>query len=85
MNEKPKTPIAKDKPVPSAVDEWNRIVREAYAGDDDEDAAACAAILAASDEEIERQLREAGVDVEAEDAKAQATYDAMVAKLSGGT
>jgi len=71
----------KEKPIqrgaregPSAVDKWNNVVREAYAGDE--------APADESDEEIERQLRAAGVDLDAEDAKADATYDAMVAKLA---
>jgi hypothetical protein len=61
----------------AAVEKWNRAVREAYAGDDPSDASS---VLEASDEEVERQLREAGVDLDAEAASADATYEAMLAK-----
>jgi hypothetical protein len=61
----------------AAVEKWNRAVREAYAGDDPSDASS---VLEASDEEVERQLREAGVDLDAEAAAADATYEAMLAK-----
>ncbi len=61
----------------AAVEQWNRAVREAYVADDPSDASAA---LEASDEEVERQLREAGVDLDAEAARADATYEAMLAK-----
>jgi hypothetical protein len=64
----------------SAVSRWNHAVREAYAGSDARADADARAVLEASDEEIERQLREAGFDLDAENAKADATYEAMLAK-----
>ncbi len=80
MNDRPKAPEGRgQKRARSAVDRWNHAVREAYAQPKvDPDARA---VLEASDEEIERQLREAGVDLAAEDAKADATYEAAVAKF----
>jgi len=64
----------------TAAERWNRAVREAYTVDAAEPSDV-SDVLEASDEEIERQLRAAGVDLAAEDAKAAATYDAMIAKL----
>jgi uncharacterized Ntn-hydrolase superfamily protein len=81
MTEKTKTPMIAKTGVP-AVDRWNDIVREAYTVDEAPDARE---VLEASDEEIERQLREAGVDLTECDAKADTTYEAMVAKLAEGT
>ena len=80
MSDRPKAPEGQgQKRARSAVDRWNHAVREAYAQPKvDPDARA---VLEASDEEIERQLREAGVDLAAEDAKADATYEAAVAKF----
>jgi hypothetical protein len=66
----------------SDVERWNRAVREANTKT--EVAPGAKEVLEASDEEIERQLLAAGVDLEAEDAKADATYDAMIAKLGQG-
>jgi hypothetical protein len=63
--------------TPSAVEKWNHAVREAYEGDDP----GAKAVLEATDEEIDRELRAAGIDVEAEDAKAMASYEAAMAKL----
>jgi hypothetical protein len=74
MSDKPKVPAEE-----SAVEKWNHAVREAYA-----DSSAGAGVDAGpelSDEEVERQLVAAGVDLAAEDAKAAATYDAVVAML----
>ncbi len=62
----------------TAVELWNHAVREAHAGDDGSDASD---VLEASDEEIERRLLAAGLDLAAEDAAAAATYPAMVARL----
>ncbi len=62
----------------TAVELWNHAVREAHAGDDGSDASD---VLEASDDEIERQLLAAGVDLAAEDAAAGATYPVIVAKL----
>ncbi len=77
MSEKTKAPQ-----VPSAVERWNHAVREAYVRSDvDADAQA---VLEASDEEIERQLLAAGVDLAAEDAKAAATYEAARAAFARG-
>jgi hypothetical protein len=67
----------KKKSETDAVEQWNRAVREAYEGDDANDARS---VLEASDEEVERRLREAGVDLDAEAASADATYEAMLAK-----
>ena len=61
----------------TAADWWNRAVREAYTVDPSD----ASDVLEASSDEIDRQLRAAGVDVEAEDAMAAATYGAIVAKL----
>jgi hypothetical protein len=63
----------------SDVERWNRAVREANTKTSV--APGAKEVLEASDEEIERQLLAAGIDLEAEDAKADATYDAMVRKL----
>ena len=54
------------------VERWNRAMKEAEPEARD--------VLEASDEEIERELREAGVDLDEEDKKATATYAAVVAK-----
>jgi hypothetical protein len=67
----------KKKIETDAVEQWNRAVREAHEGDDASDARS---VLEASDEEVERRLREAGVDLDAEAAIADATYEAMLAK-----
>jgi hypothetical protein len=67
----------------SDVERWNRAVREANTKTDAAPGAKGA--LEVSDEEIERQLLAAGVDLEAEDAKADAAYDAIVAKLGEPT
>jgi hypothetical protein len=59
----------------TAVQQWNHIVREAFM-DDEQD------ILSATDEQIEKELVEAGLDVAEIDAEADATYPAFVAHLS---
>jgi hypothetical protein len=56
----------------TAVQQWNHIVREAFM-DDEED------ILSATDEQIERELVEAGLDVAEIDREADAMYAAFVA------
>jgi hypothetical protein len=72
-----------DKPRnDDAVARWNRAVREAHA---DAHPGSARAVLDASPEEVDRQLAAAGFDLREEDAKAAATYDAMVAKLTSGT
>jgi hypothetical protein len=74
MSDKPKVPAEA-----SAVEKWNHAVREAYA--DSSTGSSVDAGRELSDEEIERQLVAAGVDLAAEDAKAAATYGAVVAML----
>jgi len=73
----------------TAADRWNHAVREAYIVDapeppamDDEAKKALADVMAMTDAEIEAELVRAGVNLEEEDAKAAATYDAMLAQLA---
>jgi hypothetical protein len=80
MTDRPKAPQGHQaKGAKSAVERWNHAVREAYAGPPED--ADARAILEASDEEIDRQLREAGIDPAAEEMKADATYEAAIAKF----
>ncbi len=67
------------RPKRSAVQRWNDAVREAHAGD--EAAAVLREVLAASDEEVDAQLRVAGVDVEALNAESDESFDALLASL----
>ncbi len=77
-------------PKRTGAERWNDAVRIAYERDDDPAATDAEAIpgpeeiLAMSDEQIERQLREAGIDLAALDAKADLaceTYKERVAKV----
>ena len=80
MSEKPKSEarVAPADERPHA-DLWNRAVAEAYA---EPERADVPSEPSASEEELDRHLRAAGFDLEAEDLEADATYDAMVAKLA---
>ncbi len=78
MTDRPKAPEAQGQKRPrSEVARWNHAVREAYARTDPD----ASAMAEGSDEDLERVLREAGVDLAAEDAKADATYEAAIAKF----
>jgi hypothetical protein len=66
-------------PVPpkkkTAIERWNDIVREAFMGDESD-------ILSATDEQIEKELVDAGFDLAEIEAEANATYPAFVAHLN---
>jgi hypothetical protein len=57
---------------------WNRAVREALLVPD------VRSVLEATDEEIDQQLRDAGVDLAEIDAKAAETYERALATFGGG-
>ncbi len=77
----------------SATQRWNRAVAEAHAdapplepgATDAEAKQALAAVLAMSDEEVERELRRAGVDLDAFGAESGREFDALMAKTGGAT
>jgi hypothetical protein len=79
---KPPTTAASTDADARARVNWNRAVREAYTVDADvpEDADDAPPPFL-SEEEVDRQLREAGLDVEEQNAAADKTYEKMVAKL----
>ncbi len=68
MSDAPRDPVAR----------WNRAVALAHEDDGPE---ALAEVLAMSDEEVERQLIEDGVDLKELDARADAAFDAFMEKL----